>query len=300
MKQRHRCWARRQAPPQAPSTKASRSLLLWTLAALSRCRLRTSLPMHLSLRPVLAAVEPFLCVSLASLDCTGGSSGGGGYPCLSFLCPLPTQACRFFQYSAPRVSGNNLLIDWLTGWIGEQGEWTHGADRSPMHLPEDPLTSPTRTPMGIKRDVGLCPRHRRRDRRALRHQDVSLPSHQTWAGYRPVKGKGWPCCLPSGHRIRFQFRTHTRVCCGDPGLQQANPRCKAPVWSHPTHQAPSYTLAEQIFQLSQRHSDPAGFTFAKLLECPLQIRKWLLNVPRSRADNKCRPGAKDYIWFASL
>lgn len=32
--------------------------------------------------------------------------------------------------------------------------------------------------------------------RALRHQDVSLTSHQTWAGYRPVTGKGWPCPPP--------------------------------------------------------------------------------------------------------
>ena len=67
MKQRHRCWARRQAPPQAPPTKASRSLLLWTFAALSRCCLRTSPelpPMHLAFEASTSCYWTFpVCLS---------------------------------------------------------------------------------------------------------------------------------------------------------------------------------------------------------------------------------------------
>ena len=251
MKQRHRCWARRQAPPQAPPTKASRSLLLWTFAALSRCCLRTSPelpPMHLAFE----VGTNLSCVSLL-LPLTGlGAPWVAGLVPACHSCALSHLKPADF-FNTQHLKSQEIICsstDWLNRWTRRMDPWGRLAfnqDRSPMHLPEDPLTSPTRTPMGIKRDVGLCPQHRRWDRRALRHQDVSLPSHQTWAGYRPVKGKGWPCCLPSGHRIQFQFRTRMRVCCGDPGLQQANPSWKAPVWSHPTHQAYSYTPAEQIF-----------------------------------------------------
>lgn len=48
---------------------------------------------------------------------------------------------------------------------------------------------------------------RARTLRVFRHQHVSLPSQQTWAGCRPVTGKGRPCHFPSGHRTQLQFST---------------------------------------------------------------------------------------------
>lgn len=61
----------------------------------------------------------------------------------------------------------------------------------------------------------------------------SLPRRP--AGYRPGTGKGWPCRLPSGLWLPFQFLICGWVWHPDPGLQQANPSRKntGVIPSHP-------------------------------------------------------------------
>lgn len=139
-------------------------------------------------------------LSLASLKWTESSLGRGGGPCLISPCTSYRAKPRdIFSIIDTSDLGNTCpSTDWLNRLkrrMAPRAPW-------PLSNPEARCT-PSGTTVLANQDANVCqlwcwhlspagPSYQPINRRALRHQDVSLTSHKTWVGYKPGTGKGWP------------------------------------------------------------------------------------------------------------